>query len=57
MVKVEFVPRHYKTTCYICNGKKCHHCDNTGIYVTKTWFLVYENNKGQKQAFLVDTLK
>lgn len=57
MAKVKFIPRHYKTTCYICNGKGCNHCDNKGIYATKTWFLVYENNKGQKQAFLVDTIK
>ena len=57
MAKVEFVPRHSKTTCYICNGRGCNHCDNKGIYISKTWFLIYENNKGQKNAFLVDTLK
>ena len=56
MNKVEFIPRHYKTTCYICNGKGCHQCNNTGIYTIKTWFLIYEKG-GQKQAFLVDTLK
>jgi len=57
MAKVEFIPNHYKTVCYICNGKGCNHCDNEGTYVTKTYFLIYENNKGQKQAFLVDTIK
>ena len=57
MAKVEFVPRHYKTTCYICNGKGCDHCDNTGIYVTKTFFAIYTNKTGQKMAFLVDTIK
>ena len=57
MVNVEFVPNHHKTECYICNGKGCDHCDNTGIYVSKTYFLIYEDKNGLKQAFLVDTIK
>ena len=57
MAKVEFIPRHHKSVCYICNGKGCKQCDNTGIHVSKTWFLVYKDKNGQKMAFLVDTLK
>ena len=57
MAKVEFVPRHHKTKCYICKGKGCNQCNNTGTYINKTWFLIYKNKAGQKQAFLVDTLK
>lgn len=56
MAKVEFIPRYYKTTCYICNGKGCNHCDK-GIYITKTYFLIYEDKNGQKNAFLVDSIK
>ena len=26
-------------------------------FVPKTYFLIYEDKKGQKQAFLVDTVK
>jgi hypothetical protein len=57
MSKVEFIPRHHKTECYLCKGKGCSQCNNTGIYTTETWFLVYKDRVGQKQAFLVDGLK
>ena len=57
MANIKFVPNNYPAQCHICDGRGCEKCDNTGIYYTKSYFAIYTDKKGLKQAFIVDTIK
>ena len=52
----EFKESFWRNQCWQCDGKGCKVCDN-GVFVDKAWYLIYTDENGKKQAFLVDGLK
>ncbi len=65
--KVIFIPNHNIMNCWCCKNKgyivkngykrECKVCGCTGKFVDKTYYLIYTDKKGQKQAFMVDGIK
>lgn len=72
MSKVKFIDKSSYAKCYICGGTgikdvknlknitncpTCKTCKGTGKYKKDNYILIATDNKGQKIAFQVDSLK
>ena len=69
MIKAKFIKRTNKSECYRCRGtgledienitnitkvKNCKACKGRGYWIENSYFLIYTDKKGLKQAFTVD---
>ena len=52
--KVKIIDKTFLVNCYICDGKGCVRCDNTGKWEKGTSYLVATQPDGTKIAFQVD---
>lgn len=72
MAKVEFLDKSSYSKCYTCGGTGikdveilenitkcsiCSACKGTGKYQKSNYIIIATDNKGQKIAFSVDSLK
>lgn len=57
--KLEVITKVNRRQCYFCEGKGkgCKICGGTGIYEDKSYIFIYIDKTGQKNAFLVDSIK
>ena len=57
MSKLKVIKKTMKSQCWVCKGKKCKVCNNTGKWSESIYYHIYKDKKGNQYAIDGDTLK
>lgn len=54
---LKVIKKTIKQSCWICKGKKCKACHNTGNWEESIYYHIVTDKKGNKYCISGDTIK
>ena len=57
MPNLEVIKKTIKDTCWVCKGKKCKACHNSGSWEESIYYHIYKDNEGRLFCLDGDTIK
>jgi hypothetical protein len=57
MPKLQVIKKTDKAVCWVCKGKKCQACHNTGTWQESIYYHIYKGNDEKKYCIDGDTIK
>jgi hypothetical protein len=57
MIKLKVEKKTMKTLCWVCKGKKCKACHNTGMWEESIYYHIITDKNGNKYCVDGDTIK
>jgi hypothetical protein len=54
---MKIIKKDIKQTCWVCKGKKCSACHNTGVWKERIYYHIYKGKDGKEYCIDGDTLK
>jgi len=57
MIMLKVIKKIIKALCWVCKGKKCKVCHNTGNWEESIYYHIITDKNGNKYCFDGDTIK
>ena len=57
MPNLEVIKKTIKDTCWVCKGKKCKACHNSGSWEESIYYHIYKGKDGKQYCIDGDSIK